>query len=275
MDTLVDIERLHLSPHRPRGPVRPPSAEVRQWIEVQGLLQPILVRRLTAGEPAEYEIVSGESYWKAAQDLQIYRVPVLIRNDLSDAQVRTALQLERAGGRRSEPIAEARAITDLKTAGLTDREIGERLGMPRHQVTQARRLLKMIDAAQAALIGGQISVGHARVLASLDPARQARLLREITRKRLSVRQLEELASDRRDPSSSRRGEGREAPSSSTDSVVQKDAATLKLEQELSENLGCPVSFDLYSNGSGRMVIDYSDLDVLEGVLERIRGGIRY
>ena len=272
MDILVDIERLHLSPHRPRGPVRPPSAEVRQWIEAQGLLQPILVRRLTTGEPAEYEIVSGESYWKAAQDLQIYRVPVLVRNDLSDAQVRTALQLERAGGRRSDPIAEARAIEELKAAGLTDRDIGERLGLPRHQVTQARRLLKLIDPAQAALIGGRLSVGHARVLASLDPAHQARLLREITAKRLSVRQAEERAN----ASGKRRGgAGHEPPSSVADGAIPKDAATLKLEQELSESLGCPVSFDLHSNGSGRVVIDYSDLDVLDGVLERMRGMPHY
>ena len=170
MDLLVDIERLHLSQHRPRGPVRPPSAEVRQWIDEQGLLLPILVRRLNTIDPAEYEIVSGESYWKAAQELQIYRVPVLVRNELSDDDVRTALKLERAGGRRSDPIAEARAIAELKNAGMTDQDIGERVGMPRHQVTQARRLLNLIEPVQAALIGGQISVGHARVLASLDEA---------------------------------------------------------------------------------------------------------
>lgn len=276
MDLLVDIERLHLSKHRPRGPVRPPSAEVRRWIEAYGLLLPLVVRRSNTTEPADYEIVSGEVYWKAAQDLQIYRVPVLVRNDLSDDHVRTALQLERAGGRRSDPIAEARAITELKTAGLTDREIGERLGMPRHQITQARRLLKLTDAAQAALIGGQISVGHARVLASLEPARQAQLLRDVTRKRLSVRQAEARAISRReDQSNAGAGEGRGARSSSTNSVVQKDAATLRLEQELSDNLGCPVSFDLYSNGSGRVIIDYSDLDVLDGVLERMRGMPRY
>ena len=150
------------------GPVRPPSAEVRQWIDEQGLLIPILVRRLNTIDPADYEIVSGESYWKAAQELQIYRVPVLVRNDLSDDNVRTALNLERAGGRRSDPIAEARAIAELKDEGMTDQEIGERLGMPRHQVTQARRLLNLTEPAQAMLIGGQISVGHARVLASLD-----------------------------------------------------------------------------------------------------------
>lgn len=271
MDLLVDIERLHLSRHRPRGPVRPPSAEVRQWIDKRGLLLPIVVRRLNGSDPAEYEIVSGESYWKAAQELQLYRVPVLVRSELSDNDVRRALNLERAGGRRSDPIAEARAIAELKNAGMTDQDIGERVGLPRHQVTQARRLLNLIEPVQAALIGGQISVGHARVLASLDQARQARLLREVTSKRLSVRQLEERSSDRRHQSSSRLGEGGVARSSSPDSVVQKDAATLKLEQELSENLGCPVSFDLHSNGSGRVVIEYSDLDVLDGVLERIRG----
>jgi ParB family chromosome partitioning protein len=272
MDTLVDIERLHLSPHRPRGPVRPPSAEVRQWIEAQGLLQPILVRRLNRDEPAEYEIVSGESYWKAAQDLQIYRVPVLVRNDLSDAQVRTALQLERAGGRRSDPIAEARAIAALKAAGLTDRDIGERLGLPRHQVTQARRLLKLIDPAQAALIGGQLSVGHARVLASLDEGSQEQLLRDVRTKRLSVRQTEERANELRD----RRGRaGHEPPGPVADNAIPKDAATLKLEQDLSETLGCPLSFELHADGSGRVVIDYPDLEVLDGVLERIRGMPRY
>jgi len=268
MDHLVDIERLHLSPHRPRGPVRSPSAEVRQWIGEQGLLLPIVVRRLNTIEPAEYEIVSGESYWKAAQELQIYRVPVLIRNDLSDDSVRTALYLERAGGRRSDPMAEARAIAELKDEGMTDQEIGERLGMPRHQVTQARRLLNLSEPAQAALISGQLSVGHARVLASLENDVQDRLLREITTKRLSVRQTEERANEIRD----RRGRGGEAtPNPVADNTVQKDASTRRLEQELSDNLGCPLSFELHSDGSGRVVIEYSDLDVLDGVLERIRG----
>ena len=272
MDLLVDIERLHLSQHRPRGPVRPPSAEVRQWIDEQGLLLPILVRRLNTIEPAEYEIVSGESYWKAAQELQIYRVPVLIRNDLSDDSVRTALYLERAGGRRSNPIAEARAIAELKDEGMTDQEIGERLGMPRHQVTQARRLLKLSEPAQTALISGQLSVGHARVLASLENDVQDRLLREVTTKRLSVRQTEERANEIRD----RRGRGGCAtPNSGPENNVQKDASTRQLEQELSDSLGCPLSFELHTDGSGRVVIEYPDLDVLDGVLERIRGMPHY
>ena len=272
MDRLVDIERLHLSQHRPSGPVRPPSAEVRQWIDTQGLLIPILVRRLNTRDPADYEIVSGESYWKAAQELQIYRVPVLVRNDLSDDNVRTALNLERTGGRRSDPIAEARAIAALKDDGMTDQAIGERLGMPRHQVTQARRLLNLTEPAQAMLIGGQISVGHARVLASLDGIHQARLLREVTSKRLSVRQTEARANELRD----RRSRGGQAtPNAVADDNVQKDAATRQLEQELSDNLGCPLSFELHTDGSGRVVIEYPDLEVLDGVMERIRGVPRY
>jgi len=272
MDLLVDIERLHLSRLRPGGPVCPLSAEMRQWIDERGLLLPIVVRRLNLNEPAEYEMVSGESYWKAAQELQIYRVPVLVRNDLSDDNVRTALNLERAGGRRSDPIAEARAIAELKDEGLTDQAIGERLGLPRHQVTQARRLLNLNASAQTAVIAGQISVGHARVLASLDEAHQARLLREVTTKRLSVRQTEARANEMRD----RRGRrGQATPKPVAENTVQKDAATRRLEQDLSEHLGCPLSFELHPDGSGRVVIEYSDLDVLDGVLERIRGMQHY
>ena len=272
MHLLVDIERLHLSPHRPHGPVRPPCAEVRQWIDEQGLLIPILVRRLNTIDPAEYEIVSGESYWKAAQELQIYRLPVLIRNDLSDDNVRTALNLERAGGRRSDPIAEARAIAALKDEGMTDQAIGERLGMPRHQVTQARRLLNLTEPAQAMLIGGKMSVGHARVLASLENAVQEQLLREVMTKRLSVRQTEARANEIRKRNSR---EGRSAPNPRLENNVQKDAATRQLEQALSDNLGCPLSFELHTDGSGRVVIEYPDLEVLDGVLERIRGVPRY
>jgi len=272
MDLLVDIERLHLSQHRPRGPVRQPSAEVRQWIDEQGLLLPILVRRLNTIDPAEYEIVSGESYWKAAQELQIYRVPVLIRNGMSDDDVQTALSLERAGGRRSDLIAEARAIAELKHAGMTDEEIGERLGMPRHQVTQARRLLNLTEPVQAELIGGQISVGHARVLASLDTDGQARLLREVTTRRLSVRQTEERANEIQEGTSRA---GRATVKPGADTTVAKDAATRRLEQDLSEHLGCPLSFELHSDGSGRVVIEYTDLEVLDGVLERLQGTPRY
>ena len=272
MDLLVDIECLHLSRLRPGGPVRPLSAEMRQWIDERGLLLPIVVRRLNTNDPAEYEVVSGESYWKAAQELQIYRVPVLVRNDLSDDNVCTALNLERAGGRRSDPIAEARAIAELKDEGMTDQEIGERLGMPRHQVTQARRLLNLAEPVQAGLIGGKISVGHARVLASLDKDHQARLLREVTSKHLSVRQTEERANEIRD----RRGRGGDAtPNAVAENNIQKDASTRQLEQELSDNLGCPLSFELHTDGSGRVVIEYPDLDVLDGVLERIRGMPHY
>jgi ParB family chromosome partitioning protein len=245
---------------------------MRQWIDEQGLLLPILVRRLNNIDPAEYEIVSGESYWKAAQELQIYRVPVLIRNNLSDNNVRTALNLEREGGRRSDPIAEARAIAELKNAGLTDHEIGGHLGMPRHQITQARRLLNLIEPVQAVLIGGRISVGHARVLASLDKDHQERLLREITTKRLSVRKTEGCANEIRDRCG--RGGGA-APDPVADNKVQKDPATRQLEREISETLGCPFSFELHKDGSGRVVIEYSDLDVLDGVLERIRGVPNY
>ena len=272
MALLVDIERLHLSQHRPRGPVRPPSAQMRQWIDEQGLLLPVLVRRLNTVEPAEYEIVSGESYWKAAQELQIYRVPVLVRNDLSDEDVRTALKLERAGGRRSDPIAEARAIAELKAEGMTDQDIGERVGMPRHQVTQARRLLNLIEPAQTAVIAGQLSVGHARVLASLDHEGQVRLLHEVTTQRVSVRQTEARANAIRE-GRSRVGRTTEEPG--PDTTVAKDAATRRLEQDLSEQLGCPLSFELHTDGSGRVVIEYSDLEVLDGVLERLQGAPRY
>lgn len=275
MAQLIDIERLHLSKLRPQGPIPIPSAELSQWIDEQGLLVPLVVRRSNTRDPAEYEIVSGEVYWKAAQDLQIYRVPVLVRNELSDSQVRTALCLDKEAGRRSDPIAEARAIEQLKKSGLKDWEIGDRLGMPRHQVTQARRLLKLTESAQAALIGGQISVGHARVLASMSGDNQEPLLRETMQKRLSVRQLEIRAGESAERPTCRRTRIEKSQRNIRKDDPQKDADTLRLERELSDCLGCPVSFDQNNNGGGRLVIEYSDLYVLDGLLDRLQGRVLY
>jgi ParB family transcriptional regulator, chromosome partitioning protein len=165
-----------------------PLGELAESIRLHGVLQPILVRKLSDG----YELIAGERRWRAARLAGLTAVPAVVRSDAgNDAQLVLGLieNLQRAD---LDPIEEARGLRHLtEEFGLTHEEVAQRIGKHRVSVTQSLRLLAGCPAIQSAVAAGIISAGHARALVALEgQAAQEHGLKVVIARHLSVRQAE-------------------------------------------------------------------------------------
>jgi ParB family chromosome partitioning protein len=165
-----------------------PLGELAESIRLHGVLQPLLVRKLSDG----YELIAGERRWRAARLAGLTAVPAVVRSDAgNDAQLVLGLieNLQRAD---LDPIEEARGLRHLtEEFGLTHEEVARRIGKHRVSVTQSLRLLAGCPAIQSAVAAGIISAGHARALVALEgQAAQEHGLKVVIARHLSVRQAE-------------------------------------------------------------------------------------
>ena len=160
------------------------------------------------------------------------------------------------------PLEEAAALQRLKEEfELTQQQVADAVGKSRVTVTNLLRLLNLAPAVRDMLDGGTIEMGHARALLTLAPMDQERIARVVAMKHLSVRQTEALVRQRQEGGGTARAAGRPAA---------KDPDTLRLEQELSDRIGAPVAIDHGRGGKGQLVIGYSSLDELQGILKHLR-----
>ena len=159
-------------------------------IKKNGMLQPIVVRKSESG----YEIIAGERRWRAAQAAGLTDVPIVIRHNTKDIDV-AELSLENIQREELNPIEESEAYhTLIKDFHLSQDEISSRIGKERSTIANSLRLMNLPAEAKNALIKKDISAGHARAVLSIDsPEKQILLLREIIKKKLSVREAEKLA----------------------------------------------------------------------------------
>jgi ParB family transcriptional regulator, chromosome partitioning protein len=165
-----------------------PLGELAESIRRHGVLQPLLVRRLTDG----YELIAGERRWRAARLAGLTAVPAVVRSDAgNDAQLVLGLieNLQRAD---LDPIEEAGGLKRLtEEFGLTHEEVAQRIGKHRVSVSQSLRLLNGCAAVQSSVAAGVISAGHGRALIALESqAAQEHGLKVVVARRLSVRQTE-------------------------------------------------------------------------------------
>jgi len=250
------IDALQPGRYQPRTRMDPDAlAELAESIKAQGLMQPILTRPLGAGR---YEILAGERRWRAARMAGLASVPVLVR-DVADRSALAIALIENLQREDLSPLEEAAAVKRLiEEFAMTHAEAATAVGRSRVAITNALRLLELAPPVQELLREGQLDMGHARALLALPVLKQIEIAREAVAKQLSVRQVEALVAGL----AKRRAPGARA-------ATDRDVA--RLEEELSGQLGTTVKIQAGAKpGRGRLVIHYSTLDQLDGLLLKLR-----
>lgn len=233
-------------------------SELADSIRAQGLMQPIVVRKI--GE-TRYEIIAGERRFRAAKRAGLDEVPVIVR-DVDDQGALALSLIENIQREDLNVIEEARALKRLADEfALTHEQVAQAVGRSRSAVSNLLRLTELAPQVQDKVLDGQLEMGHARALAALPPAQQILLAEKIAAQKLTVREAEKLATT--------------APAASGGSRVKKaagmkDPDLARLEDELSEALGAYVTVKPGKNGAGELVIRYASLEQLDGILERIK-----
>ena len=245
--------------------------ELAESIKVQGIMQPILVRRLAKGDHAgKYEIIAGERRFRAARIAGLAEVPVLVREVPDEAAAAMAL-IENIQREDLNPLEEAQGLSRLvKEFGLTHEQAAQAVGRSRSAATNILRLLNLADPVQTMLMAGDIDMGHARALLSLDRAAQITAGNQIAAKKLSVREAEALVK--------KIG----ADFSLVRQKSKKDGKSRdikRVEEELSDLLMADVEVRIKKSvrrggklqEMGEVAIQFGSLDALNGLIERLRG----
>jgi len=251
---VLPVEYLQRGRFQPRRDMDPEALEqLAESIRQQGLMQPLVVRHLGGNQ---YEIIAGERRWRAAQLAGLDQVPVLIKQ--VDDETTLALSLiENIQRENLNAMEEAIALVRLQEEfGLGQQQVATAVGKSRAAVANLMRLVRLEQEVQELLFRGDIEMGHARALLGLDGDEQVVAARRVVAGGLTVRQTETLINT-----------WHQAPAGRQE--VQADADIHRLEEDLGERLGTRVELRSRRKG-GRLIIHYSDLDVLEGILEHIR-----
>jgi len=235
-------------------------AELAESIKAQGVIQPIVVRDLGG---KRFEIIAGERRWRASQLAGLSEIPVVIRT-VDDRTVVAMALIENIQREDLNPLEEAQALQRLiDEFDLTHAQAAEAVGRSRAAVSNLLRLLELPSEIRVLVETGALEMGHARALLTLAPPAAIALARQAAENAWSVREVEhrvqQLAS----------GKGPVA-AKTTNGKARPQADIVALERELSEALGTRVGVLHGRGGKGRLVIHYSDLDTLEGLLERLR-----
>jgi ParB family chromosome partitioning protein len=262
----LPVDLLERGKYQPRLDMREESlAELADSIRAQGVVQPIVVRPLTAPAPGgsqRYEIIAGERRWRAAQMAGLPDVPAIIRHVADEVAVAMSL-IENIQRENLNPLEEARALDRLISEfELTHQEAAEAVGRSRAAVSNLLRLLDLPDEVKALVEQRSLEMGHARALLGLQNKRQQTEVGAlIAKKGLSVREAEALV---------RRMLSRAAGASQEREPGRKDPDIARLETDLADKLGARVEVRHAATGKGRLVISYHSLDELEGILAHIQ-----
>jgi len=229
-------------------------AELADSIRAQGVVQPIVVRPV--GDDA-YELIAGERRWRAAQIAGAEHIPAVVREVPDEVSVAMAL-IENIQREDLNPLEEATALRRLiDDFNMTHQEAADAVGRSRAAVSNLLRLLELMQEVKDMIDLRRIEMGHARALLSLDDELQVQAAREVVRKRLSVRETENLVR-RLQQSKKQKGQRRIDPD------VQR------LQNRMSEELGARVRIQHQASGKGRLVISYNSADEFDGILERLK-----
>ena len=228
--------------------------ELAASIRAQGLMQPILVRPVSVDR---YEIIAGERRWRASQLAGLKEVPTLIREIPDEAALAMAL-IENIQRENLNPLEEALGLQRLiDEFAMTHQQAADAVGRSRPAASNLLRLLQLAPPVQELLMRGEIDMGHARALLPLSGALQVQLAQRVVQKGLSVREAERLVQYALRPP-------KEAE------PVRPDRDVLRLQDELADLLGAQVAIRANKRGAGKVLIEFGDLDQLEGILQRLR-----
>ena len=235
--------------------------ELAASIKAQGVMQPVLVRPVGHADGAvRYEIIAGERRVRAAQLAGLASIPVLVR-DVDDQAAAAMALIENIQREDLNPLEEAQGIARLiGDFHFTHEQAASAVGRSRSAVSNLLRLINLAPPVQTMLMAGDIDMGHARALLAVDAAMQISLASQVVARRLSVRETEKLVARTL----------QEAATLPAARQKDKSGDMLRLEEELSDKLATPVLFKMGAKGRGQMIIDFADLDILDGVLARLR-----
>ncbi|HPK34107.1 MAG TPA: ParB/RepB/Spo0J family partition protein [Ottowia sp.] len=283
---MARLAELAPGPYQPRTRMDEGALyELAESIKAQGIMQPILVRRISdknkalaqAGQAqaasnsgALYEIIAGERRFRAARLAGLDEVPVLLRDVPDEATAAMAL-IENIQREDLNPLEEAQGLKRLiDEFGLTHEQTAQAVGKSRSAASNLLRLLNLTDPVQTMLMAGDIDMGHARALLALEGAAQITAANQVAARKLSVREAESLVKKlgAEFNLTSPRKPGKAA---------DKSGDVRRVEEELSDLLMAQVEVRVKKtarNGthSGEVAIQFGSLDELNGLIERLRGG---
>ncbi len=259
--------------------------ELAESIKAQGIMQPILVRRISESKVApardgqaqpaidsraNYEIIAGERRFRAARLAGLAAVPVLVRDVPDEAAAAMAL-IENIQREDLNPLEEAQGLQRLiREFGLTHEQAAQAVGRSRSAASNLLRLLQLTEPVQTMLMAGDLDMGHARALLTLDGAAQITAANQVAARKLSVREAEALArklSAEFNLTAPRKPAG----------VPDKSGDVRRVEEELSDLLMAQVEVRVKKSGrrsdaqAGELAIAFASLDELNGLIERLRG----
>lgn len=248
----LTISQLQPGKYQPRTNMDPTAlAELAESIKAQGVMQPILVRPINVDQ---YEIIAGERRWRAAQLAGLKQVPALIRKVADESALAMSL-IENIQRENLNPLEEALGIQRLiNEFGMTHESAGEALGNSRSTISNLLRLLNLSAPVQDLMMAGKIEMGHGRALLSLSAAEQIKIANAIVLKQLSVRETEKIVNKINKPIAK--------------IAKKQDRDLLRLQEEISQRLGTQVTIKANKNGHGSIVIQYSNLDQLDDILNK-------
>lgn len=257
--TILQVGKLRPGKYQPRTRMDEGAlAELADSIRAQGVMQPILVRPISQ-ERGHYEIIAGERRYRAAQLAGLSEVPVLVK-DVPDEHAAAMALIENIQREDLNPLEEAQGVRRLLDEfGLTHEQVASAIGRSRPATSNMLRLLNLAAPVQTMLLAGDIDMGHARALLSVDAATQIQLANQVIARRLSVRETEKLAA--------RAASEPDAGKAARPRAVSRDTA--RLEESLSDQLGTKVGLKATAKGRGQIVIDFHGWEHCSAILEKL------
>ncbi|WP_036220017.1 ParB/RepB/Spo0J family partition protein [Marinobacter sp. ES-1] len=254
----IPVDLIQRGRYQPRRDMDPAALqELADSIRQQGVMQPVVVRPVSE---SRYELIAGERRWRATQIAGLDSIPAIIRDVPDEAAIAMAL-IENIQRENLNPIEEAFALQRLQEEfGLTQAQVAEAVGKSRTTITNLLRLLGLAEDVRTMLEHGDLEMGHGRAMLTLPPEQQMEVARQVVAKSLSVRQTEALV----------RRIQQEKPATEDSGSKALDPNIRALQDDLSDRLGARVSIAHGKRGKGKVVIEYSSLDELDGILGHIR-----
>jgi ParB family chromosome partitioning protein len=251
----IPVDLIQRGKYQPRRDMHPEALEeLAESIKAQGVMQPIVIRPISS---ERYEIIAGERRWRATQLAGLDSIPAVVRDVSDEAAIAMAL-IENIQREDLNPMEEAIALKRLQDEfELTHQEVAQAVGKSRTAVTNLLRLIALDQEVKKFLEHGDIEMGHARSVLSLEPLQQRQVAQQIVSKGLSVRQAEAIVRRLLD-------DKKQSPSK-----TENNPDLQKLEEGLSEKIGVPVSVQHSAKGKGKLILKYNNLDELDGILAHL------
>jgi len=249
----LPIEFLQRGMYQPRKDMKADTLqELADSIKAQGIIQPIVVRLI---DNEKYEIIAGERRWRAAQLASLQEVPVVIK-EIDNRSAMAIGLIENIQREDLNALEESEALKRLlEEFDMTHQQVADAVGKSRAMVSNLLRLIDLQNEVKTLLVKGLIDMGHARALLGVEGEKQLEIANKVVKLGLTVRATEKLIKD--------------LNFEKIDNKQAQDPDTLRLQDELSEKVGAKVMINHQQNGKGKLVFNYTSLEELEGIINRI------